>query len=202
MATSTGRFQPNQQFSLPDGRKVLVASADSINTLRKQYSNSTDAPELVVRGSTEHRAFLQEAQQHHEGRRTELRERHGHVYHEWEDVHNQLNAVSMQLAQLSRTNSGLHHNYGKFGYDEGVKTYDDEEMENQLEHGASGAHDGGPSCESEKQEFTIKLAKIPVVKQWFHRGTLWRASEQTEIMAIELFFDLVYGKSSYALYHI
>ena len=42
---------------------------------------------------------------------------------------------------------------------------------------------------------TIKLFKKPVVKQWFHKGLLWRASEHTEIMAIELFFDLLYGKN-------
>ena len=40
---------------------------------------------------------------------------------------------------------------------------------------------------------TMKLFQRPVVKQYFHRGLLWRASEETEVMSFELFFDLLYG---------
>jgi len=39
----------------------------------------------------------------------------------------------------------------------------------------------------------MKLFQRPVVKQYFHRGLLWRASEETEVMSFELFFDLLYG---------
>lgn len=44
----------------------------------------------------------------------------------------------------------------------------------------------------------IKLFKRPVIRQWFHQGLLWRASTQTEVMAVELFFDLLYGKTDYS----
>ncbi|CAK7266824.1 hypothetical protein SEPCBS57363_002287 [Sporothrix epigloea] len=39
---------------------------------------------------------------------------------------------------------------------------------------------------------TIQLFKRPVVKQYFHRGLLWRASEETSVQSFELFFDLLY----------
>lgn len=45
--------------------------------------------------------------------------------------------------------------------------------------------------------YTMKLFQRPVVKQYFHRGLLWRASEATEVMSFELFFDLLYGMSRY-----
>jgi hypothetical protein len=40
----------------------------------------------------------------------------------------------------------------------------------------------------------IKLFQRPVVKQYFHRGLLWRSSEETKVMSFELFFDLLYGQ--------
>ncbi|KAK3315319.1 bacterial low temperature requirement A protein-domain-containing protein [Apodospora peruviana] len=46
-----------------------------------------------------------------------------------------------------------------------------------------GGRDGGD---------TMKLFRRPVVKQYFHRGLLWRASEETQVMSFELFFDLLY----------
>lgn len=190
------RRQTQQEFVLPDGRKVVVASADNINTLRKQHANSVDGPELVVHGSTEHTSYLKKTREHHESRRAELKERHGAAFDEWETVQQDLNNVSLQLSKLSTNTSGLHENYGKFGYDAGVRTYDNEEEE---EHHSSSNDDAGHNDDEKRQgyrqELTIKLAKIPVVKQWFHRDLLWRASEHTEIMAIELFFDLVYGKT-------
>ncbi|KAM7206286.1 Bacterial low temperature requirement A protein (LtrA) domain containing protein [Rhypophila sp. PSN 637] len=42
------------------------------------------------------------------------------------------------------------------------------------------------------EHYTMKLFQRPVVKQYFHRGLLWRASEETEVMSFELFFDLLY----------
>jgi hypothetical protein len=49
------------------------------------------------------------------------------------------------------------------------------------------------SWEDPRPGKTVKLFKRPVIKQWIHRGLLWRASEHTQIMAVELFFDLLYG---------
>ncbi|CAK7271482.1 hypothetical protein SEPCBS119000_004630 [Sporothrix epigloea] len=39
---------------------------------------------------------------------------------------------------------------------------------------------------------TIQIFKRPVVRQYFHRGLLWRASEETSVQSFELFFDLLY----------
>jgi low temperature requirement protein LtrA len=34
--------------------------------------------------------------------------------------------------------------------------------------------------------------KQPTVRQYFHKGLLWRASERTEVASFELFVDLLY----------
>lgn len=38
----------------------------------------------------------------------------------------------------------------------------------------------------------LKLFKVPVVRQYFHKGILWRASTSEEVGSFELFVDLLY----------
>lgn len=38
----------------------------------------------------------------------------------------------------------------------------------------------------------IPFYKTPVIRQYFHKGLLWRASETAEVASYELFFDLLY----------
>lgn len=38
----------------------------------------------------------------------------------------------------------------------------------------------------------MKFWKKPVVRQYFHKGLLWRASEVEEVASFELFVDLLY----------
>ena len=41
----------------------------------------------------------------------------------------------------------------------------------------------------------MKLFQRPIIKQYFHRGLLWRASDERTVLSFELFFDLLYGAS-------
>ena len=38
----------------------------------------------------------------------------------------------------------------------------------------------------------IKFYRRPVIRQYFHKGLLWRASEVEEVASFELFVDLLY----------
>ena len=38
----------------------------------------------------------------------------------------------------------------------------------------------------------MKLWKKPIIRQYWHRGLLWRASEVEEVASFELFVDLLY----------
>ncbi|GJN84822.1 hypothetical protein PLIIFM63780_008386 [Purpureocillium lilacinum] len=186
--TPTGRRRRPQEFTLPDGKKVIVSLPEDIDALRRKYSNNQELQtEVVIQGSTEHANYLQQSREHHERRKEALRSRHGPAFDEWEDVNDQLNSVTAELERLSNQQSGLGSNFGKFGFDAAMRAYD-------SEHGGDGPGSSSASVFSEEARpaETTKLFKKPVVKQWFHRGLLWRASEQTEVMAIELFFDLLY----------
>lgn len=183
---SDGRQRPQGEITLPDGKKVIVVAKTTLDSARQTHANRDDVADFVVQGSPEHNKYLHQARKHHEGRRAQLKERHGAAFEEWERNQQDLNSVSVQLSRMSTNSSGLHGNYGKFGYDSGVQTYDD------------GEEAEGEERKGYRQDSTIKIARRPVVRQWFHRNMLWRASEQSEIMAIELFFDLLYGKKNAA----
>ncbi|KAK8143257.1 hypothetical protein G3M48_007503 [Beauveria asiatica] len=165
---------------LPNDKIVVVSAKNAIDSARRKYSDRPDVIDFVLQGSLEHRKYLHQARKHHESLRAHLREQHGAAFEKWEQNQQNLNTISVQLSRLSTNTSGLHGNFGKFGFDPRVQVYDDaDEAE-------------GDERKGYRQDATIKIAKRPVVRQWFHRDMLWRASEQTEIMAIELFFDLLY----------
>lgn len=193
-STPGARRRPPQEFTLSSGKKVIAAPPETIPSLRRQYSNASGDVEIVIQGSAEHTNYLKQSREHHESRRAELKERHGAAFDEWESVQNELNSVSAQLSRMSTNTSGLHGNFGKFGYDAGVRTYDDGAKEEGEGSGECAENGDEAHHEGYRQVSTIKLAKRPVVRQWFHKNVLWRGSEQTEIMAVELFFDLLYGQ--------
>lgn len=192
-ASGDGRLSP-QEFKLPDGRRVIASSPRDLEYLRRKYANSEELRvELVVHGSEEHANYLQQSRQHHENRRDEFRKKHGPHFDEWEDVHLQLSSVTTQLRRLSTQASALSGNFDRFGYDARLRTYDGGDGAESL---AASAEEKDPEAEGDRPTETIRLFRKPVMKQWFHRGLLWRGSKHTEIMALELFFDLVYGQSA------
>ncbi|KAF5004952.1 hypothetical protein FDECE_8567 [Fusarium decemcellulare] len=190
---ATRRRRP-QEFTLPSGKKVIASLPEDLDALREKYSNQDEVQvEIVVHGSEEHHGYLKETKHHHEGRRAQLRERHGSAFDEWEDVHHQLNSVNAELERLATNSTGLSANFNKFGYGAELRTYDDDETgPDSSAASMSDTLSVASSWSQGRLGETTKLIKKPVVKQWFHKGLLWRASENTEIMAIELFFDLLY----------
>ncbi|KAK4448935.1 hypothetical protein QBC34DRAFT_485330 [Podospora aff. communis PSN243] len=200
------RNRPSE-FLLPDGRKVLVALPSDIEALRQRHARSHDADpptqvEVVVHGSDEHRHFLGLTKSHHETRRAQLRERIGaDVVEELEAARAQLDSVSAQLERLEAAaaaqGSGLGANFEKFGFDAKVRTYADDSGEDGLSSsrvslasvGAGESFwEGGRRGDGD----ALRLFRRPIIKQYFHRGLLWRASEHTEVLNFELFFDLLY----------
>ncbi|OAA79333.1 Low temperature requirement A [Akanthomyces lecanii RCEF 1005] len=203
--TPTGRRFKAQEFTLPSGKKIIASLPGDIPTLRKQHSES-DA-DVVEHGSDAHINYLRQVHSHHEGRRDEMRARLGDAASEWEETHRQLTSVSMELEKLARRESALDHNFDKFGYNKHLRTYDGVLGDGSGVGGGSGAGGAATSGVSTPGDLetggdekrhrhgrgdSTKLFKMPVVRQWFHRGVIWRAAGQTEIMAIELFFDLLY----------
>ncbi|TVY12845.1 hypothetical protein LARI1_G008847, partial [Lachnellula arida] len=144
-------------------------SPEEAESLKQRLSAiRKDEPfDLVLSGSPEHLEALRQAHTHHESRREALRERHGSAYDEFESVRSELDALGSELHMLTDHSVSLDANFSKYGYSAHLRTYDDT---------------SGGSSETSS----------PTVRQYFHKGLLWRASENTDVASFELFVDLLY----------
>lgn len=101
--------------------------------------------------------------------------------------------------------------YGDGGGGGGGRGEENKRQKSSASTSLVGEH-GGPGQEEEEEEGQysggegeeeavdwddrsgegVRLFRVPVVKQYFHRGLLWRASGDSEVMPYELFFDLLF----------
>lgn len=209
------------EFTLPDGTRVLVALPSDYDHVRRKYPSNKPEPnhlsacdepstqiEVVVHGSPEHTAYLQTAKDHHERRRAELEAKLGSdVLAEWDELKHQVDEMTRMMERAVDQTSRLNANFEKFGFHAKLRTWGDELEERESrgrtgrdeestyvgkEPGADSVSSGGAWSERRHESTTLKLYKKPVIKQYFHRGLLWRSSEETKVMSFELFFDLLY----------
>lgn len=150
--------------------------------------------DLVINGSSRHIDALRKAHSHVEQQREFLREKHGQDYDEFERVRADLNSLSIDLHMLTDHAVSLDASFSKYGYDAHLRTYDDPlESNHPSMHGHDGNDHESKDWEAERRNGRIfKLYKKPVVRQYFHRGLLWRASQTAEVATFELFLDLLY----------
>lgn len=62
--------------------------------------------------------------------------------------------------------------------------------EDDLPLSENSSHESGTLRQDE--EISVKFLKRPVLRQYFHKGILWRSSELQEVGSFELFVDLIY----------
>ncbi|KAF2028544.1 hypothetical protein EK21DRAFT_69518 [Setomelanomma holmii] len=170
-----------KQFFRPDGRKVHVAhSPDEANTLRKTLSasNEKDDFDLVIHGSPEHLEALRHIHEHHSDQHKRLQAEHGDLALEFERVIRELDALSTEIHMISQHAVQLDANFSKYGYSAHLRTHD------------SGS-DGDSIAERKLGSF-MRIYQKPIVRQYFHKGLLWRAKEAQEVASYELFIDLFY----------
>ncbi|KAF8864446.1 hypothetical protein BDZ45DRAFT_669610 [Acephala macrosclerotiorum] len=193
------RVRRLRNFLLPDGREVHIAlSPEEAETLKQRLTAiRKDEPfDLVISGSPEHLEALRKAHSHHETRREALRKRHGEeVYDEFENVRAELDALGSELHMLTDHAVSLDANFSKYGYSAHLRTYDSDSAP--ASSASSFVHDADShekkDWEAEKRNGRVmKLYKKPTVRQYFHKGLLWRASGSTEVASFELFVDLLY----------
>lgn len=173
--------------------------------------------EVVVHGSDEHTNLLHKAKEHRKQQAEEMKRRIGHqLLEEWDSLKVQIAEMERMMERAVDHSSRLNANFEKFGFDAQLRTFGDELDE--IARASQGDEEGGTSGGStlngsggrggddaassssgtdwseRRGGTTVKLYKKPVIKQYFHRGLLWRSSEEMKVMSFELFFDLLYGK--------
>lgn len=163
-----------------------MALPEEADNLRRKHDHPSSAEELqievVVHGSERHSALLHETRRHHEARRDALRERHGSaVLEEWDTVRGQLDGVTAELERLVDHSGALRENFTKFGYAAQLRIYGEGESLSRAGSAREVGSISGGEDWNDRSGVAVSLFKTPVVKQYFHRGLLWRSSERSEI---------------------
>ncbi|KAF2230562.1 hypothetical protein EV356DRAFT_453607 [Viridothelium virens] len=189
-----------RHFLHPDGKKVHVAASPSdIEILRKTVSaiEKEGDFELVIHGSAEHVEALRDAHAYHEGRRNALREKHSDLFEELESVIRNMDSLSNELHTISEHAVQLDASFSKYGYSAHLRTHNsspNSSSANSLydEHDDDDEHGPRDWDAERKKGRMMKFFVKPIVRQYFHKGLLWRAQETQEVAWYELFVDLLY----------
>ncbi|KAL8669721.1 MAG: hypothetical protein Q9168_005705 [Polycauliona sp. 1 TL-2023] len=178
----------------PDGRRLHVAASPEEHARLHQTLADVEPDgnfNICLHGSPEHLEAVREIHSHHEHKRDELRQTHAHVYDQFESVHIQLEALANELHHLTEQGVSLDANFSKFGYDAQLRTRELDSSSNSISRRSSDH--GQRDWEAERRQGrSLKLWKRPVVRQYLHKGLIWRSSELQEVASFELFVDLLY----------
>nr|XP_023908611.1 uncharacterized protein LOC112020285 [Quercus suber]POF15565.1 hypothetical protein CFP56_48759 [Quercus suber] len=188
-----------RHFLHPDGRRIHVAtSPEESLRLRKQLEqlHKQDEFDVFLSGTAEHLEALRTAHEHHEERRQDLERQHSEVYSRFATIHAELDALSSELNRVTTQGVSLEAHFSKYGYDAHIRSYDDASPDSSgATTPRSSLHEHRESRTSEAETgfaTPLKLFKMPVVRQYFHKGILWRGSGSEEVQSFELFVDLLY----------
>lgn len=182
-----------RHFLHPSGTRVHIADSPiEAHQLHRQLSNSNSQSSprepfsIYISGSPEHLSAVQETKSHHQDRQTKLRNAHGEVWDAFAEVQTELDQLGRELGRVMEKEEeggivGLEGHFGRFGWAAGIRSYDGGDGEGRTGNGDDGEEAPPP-----------RLFKTPVVRQYFHKGILWRASGCKEVSSFELFVDLLY----------
>ena len=184
-----------RQFLHPSGKRIhIAANPEDHERLRLRLTTSEPDEEfdVYVHGSDEHLAAVRETHAHHEEQRAELRRKHAEVYEDFEKVHQQLDLLSSELQRLTDHGVSLDANFSKFGYDAHLRTKDPDSSADSTSDGHSSHHEARDWAAERHKGVALTFWKKPVIRQYFHRGLIWRAHTNEEVASFELFVDLLY----------
>jgi hypothetical protein len=107
-----------------------------------------------------------------------LQEEHGELAHEFERVIRELDALSTELHMISEHAVQLDANFSKYGYSAHLRTKEGTES---LSSSGDSTFDKQTWHAERKLGETMRFYQRPIVRQYFHKGLLWRAKEAQEV---------------------
>ena len=149
----------------------------------------------MIHGSPEHIEALRHTHAHHEDRHRKFREQHGDLIDEFERLIRELDSLSSELHMCSDHAVQLDANFSKYGYSAHIRTKDSpDNTPGTSLYGdtSSGMFDKDQWAAERKLGETMRFYQKPIIRQYFHKGLLWRAREAQEVASYELFIDLFY----------
>jgi hypothetical protein len=105
------------------------------------------------------------------------------VYKKFEHVRDELDVLNSELHILTDHSVALDASFDKFGYSAHLRTTDSETAS--INSTAEEKH-------RDRTTNPLKFFRRPQIRQYFHKGLLWRSSKPGEVASFELFIDLVY----------
>ena len=179
----------------PNGRRVHIAATpeEHIHLTRSLPNIEPDDNfDCYIHGSNEHLDAVREIHAHNEQRREHLRTTHGQVYDEIEHVRMELDTLADEMHHLTEHGVLLDANFSKFGYDAHIRTKNPDSSSNSLSGDRSSTHEKRDWTAERRKGQALAFFRKPTIRQYWHRGLLWRASEVEEVASFELFVDLLY----------
>lgn len=145
--------------------------------------SSTDF-DVILNGSPEHVEAIQGLHEEHSRSHDRLKEEYAEAFEKFESVRGQLDLLSDELHHLTNHAVALDASFDKFGYSAHLRTTDHSETTSLNEEAVAKHQD--------RSIKPLKFFKRPQIRQYFHKGLLWRSSEPGEVASFELFIDLLY----------
>ena len=194
----------------PSGKRVHIAATPEEHVRLKKtlpQIEPDDNFDIHLHGSPEHLNAVQLIHKFHEQRRQTLRDEHTTIYEEFEHVKAELDTLSEELHMLTDHGVELDENFSKYGFDAKIRTREGPDSS------ASSISDKHHDWNAERHHGkALRFWRRPVVRQYFHKGLLWRSSTLEEVGSFELFVDLLYvgiiavigdtaGESLYHFHH-
>lgn len=180
------------EFIHPHTGKVLhiCHSPEQMEQRRTELLREKTVEEfdVILQGSVEHLDAIKQLHAHHEAKRNELKERHGDVYADIERVKSDLDALAAEIHQVTAHAVSLDASFDRYGYSAHLRTKDDDAEPTSFHSGHLAASDKHKDRTTE----ALKFIRRPTVRQYFHKGLLWRSAKAGEVASFELFVDLVY----------
>jgi hypothetical protein len=150
---------------------------------------TVDEFEVILQGSAQHLEAVRELHAHHESKRDELRERHGELFTDIEHVKSELDALAAELHQITAHAVSLDASFDRYGYSAHLRTKDDDGSETTS---LRSDHPSASDKHKDRSVEALKFIRRPTIRQYFHKGLLWRSAKAGEVASFELFVDLVY----------